>query len=125
MRQNTPQELEVLKIDIDIPIDIFKEVEAEWIITRRAILWVLCYKVRDIIIHKSQNGKVHAWITIETSKPLEPKEKAMLQFLLGDDHNRAKLNFLRATKTPEKFDSFNILFSKKVVKNGGDNKGLP
>ena len=125
VRQNTPQELEVLKIDIDIPWDIFKRLKYTWVATRRAILSTLGYELADWIIHRSQNGKVHAWITVEVRKPLSVWEKAELQFLLGDDHNRSKLNFLRAEKTPEKFDSFNILFSKKVVKNGENGEGLP
>jgi len=125
MRRSTPQELDILKLDIDLPFGFFNAFKHDWIETRRRILEHFDIKVRDIVIQKSANGKTHAWIHVEVEEPLTPWQKAKLQFLLGDDHNRAKLNLLRAQRTRSKFDSFNILFSKKVVKDGGDNKGLP
>jgi len=116
---------EILKVDIDIPMPLFKQVEDTWTSTRRLMLKHLGFQVADIVIQPSQNGKVHAWIHISTPKPLSPVEKALIQFLLGDDHNRSRLNFERAKRTPSKFDSFNILFSRKVVGNHGNGYNMP
>ena len=119
MKRSSTQHVEVLKVDIDIPMPLFKQVEDAWTSTRRLMLEHLGFQVADIVIQPSQSGKVHAWIHITAPKPLTPLEKAKLQFLLGDDHNRSRLNFERAKRTPSKFDSFNILFSRKVKRGEG------
>lgn len=114
VRRTSTLKHEILKVDIDIPWDLFMEFKEHWEKTRLATLIHFNLELIDIIYQKSQNGKTHVWVHIKTPRPLTPYEKALIQFLLGDDHNRAKLNFMRAERTPNKFDSFNILFSKKI-----------
>jgi len=115
---------EVLKIDIDIPWETFEELKEAWEKTRALVFAHFNLTLKDIVYQKSQNGKVHVWIHVKTPRPLTPREKAVIQFLLGDDHNRSFLNLQRALRTPSKFDSFNILFSKKVVKRSGEGEDM-
>ena len=124
VKRNTTQVHEVLKVDIDLPWDLFIEIKEHWEKTRYLVFRRFNLILKEIIYQPSQNGKTHVFVHVETSKPLTPYEKALIQFLLGDDHNRARLNFERARRTPSKFDSFNILFSKKVVKRNGEGEDM-
>ena len=123
-RSSTPRH-ETLKIDIDLPWNLFQQIKEHWEKTRALVFVHFNLTVKEFIYQPSQNGKTHVWVHVEAPRPLTPYEKALIQFLLGDDHNRAKLNFLRAERTPSKFDSFNILFSRKVVRKSGDGDNMP
>ena len=116
VKRNTTQVHEVLKVDIDLPWKLFTEIKEHWEKTRLSVFIHFNLTVKDIVYQPSQNGKTHVWVHIESPRPLTPYEKALIQFLLGDDHNRSKLNFERALRTPSKFDNFNILFSRKIRK---------
>lgn len=124
MKRSSTPHVEILKVDIDLPWELFQKIKKDWEETRALVFIHFNLTVKDIVYQKSQNGKVHVWIHIESHRPLTPLEKATIQFLLGDDHNRSRLNFERALRTPNKFDSFNILFSKKVVKKHGESEDM-
>lgn len=100
-------------IAIDVDSSLLPKWRRDWIKTRRAIAEALGYRVKRVIIRPSgepwppskprQKPKhYHAWIWIETPKPLTDLEKLKLQWLLGDDYGRCWINYLRITrrKTP-------------------------
>jgi len=103
---------EIIRLDIDSSL--LPLWQKEWIETRKAILESLGFKLEKAIIRPSgepapwlteeQKRKIgkgkgyHAWLHIETPKPLTDLEKLKLQFLLGDDCGRIWINYLRITK---------------------------
>jgi hypothetical protein len=97
----------ILKIDVDVKMT--QKLLSDFIETRKAILTALNFEIRDIKYVETRKG-YHFWFVID--KPLQVHRRAEIQFLLGDDHNRAFYNFVRANG--DSFDYFNALFSKKV-----------
>jgi len=96
----------VLKIDLDVKVS--QKLLEKWLETRKLILEHLGYTITKIRYVETEKG-YHFWIHLKEN--LEPKEVAELQFLLGDDHNRARYNFLRLKFRT--FHEFNVLFNRK------------
>ena len=97
----------VLKLDLDFkpPEEWFRE----WLRTRLIILRAEGLKATKTCIHPTERG-YHIWIHL--NKPIPYEEQIKLQFLLGDDHQRAYFNQQRMGFT--RFRSlFNILFEHK------------
>jgi len=102
--------MSVLKLDVDFKMD--KELLRKFVDTRFAILKHLGYHVVEIKAVETKRG-YHFWVHL--SENLNARERCELQFLLGDDINRVKYNFLRLNA--KCFDEFNALFSVKVKRN--------
>jgi hypothetical protein len=98
--------MSIAKIDIDILMD--EPLLSKFIETRLAILKALKYTCRTYRIKRTEKG-YHFWFRID--EKLGPRERADLQFLLGDDQSRVRFNYLRIEANC--FDDFNALFSKK------------
>jgi hypothetical protein len=103
----------ILKIDVDVKMT--PKLLDDFIETRKAILTTLNFEIRDIKYVETKKG-YHFWFVVD--KPLQVHRRAEIQFLLGDDHNRAFYNFVRANG--DSFDYFNALFSKKIRNNDYD-----
>lgn len=109
----------VLKIDVDLPYELFIMLYKEWLETREAILSRYGLRVTEYHITRSPSGKTHVYLYVD--RPLNARETAVLQFLCGDDHRRALFNFARLAYGEKIFHAFNILFSeKKHVEAGKD-----
>jgi len=106
------QRRNVLKIDIDLPWELFWRLKAEWLYTRATILEAYDLRIKEYAFSRSPSGKVHAYLVLD--RELGAKEIAKLQFLCGDDHARALFNFARLAFGERVFHAFNILFSKKT-----------
>jgi len=98
--------MNVLKIDVDVQMD--KEMLELFIKTRKVILDFLGYKLIKINYKKTNKG-YHFWFIINDD--VTPREKWILQFLLGDDHDRVMYNQIRLFV--DAFDDFNALFVRK------------
>jgi len=99
--------MRVLKIDYDyMPKD--KKWLELWKKTRIMILESLGYKAERITITKTKRG-FHAYIKI--NKNVRSKTANMLQFLLGDDATRVKINEWRIERG---VPYWNKLFSEVV-----------
>lgn len=100
--------MSILKIDID-----FKPPEEwleRWIDTRYVILEDMCYTVNRISRHETTKGQN---FFIEIDKELPPTEINMLQFLLGDDHTRVKINQWRIERG---IKHWNKIFDRKLFR---------
>lgn len=97
----------ILKCDIDFkPPQEWLEL---WKKTRHILLEKLGYHVHDIFLHPTDFGWhviIHLGDEVDDSFQVN-----MLQFLLGDDHTRVKINFER-NKRGEKY--WNILFTNVI-----------
>jgi len=82
--------MSILKIDLDFkpPKDWMKE----WIKTRKFLLKKLGYKPKYIEVFETERG-MHIYIKID--EKLDDMEINKLQFLLGDDCTRVKINMWR------------------------------
>ena len=101
----------VLKIDIDLPYELFQHLKEGWLRTRALILSRYGLKIEEYSFLRSPSGKVHAYLTL--NRELSAKEIAILQFFCGDDHRRALFNFARLAFGEKIFHAFNILFAEK------------
>jgi hypothetical protein len=98
----------VLKIDVDyLPNDYWLN---KWIKTRKFILERLNCKVLRTNIFKTKRG-FHAYFVID--RKLSDVSMNMLQFLLGDDATRVKINEWRIKR---KIKRWNKLFSKVLFR---------
>ena len=103
----------ILKIDIDF------EAPPEWIDkllkTRLVILDFLGFYVEKVIPHKSTRG-INYFIHIarrNSTLMISDMEILMLQFLLGDDQTRCKINKWRIERGIKRW---NKLFSRKIYR---------
>jgi hypothetical protein len=103
--------MSIAKIDVDIRLD--KALLQDFIKTRKAIIETLGLILNSVAYQKTKKG-YHFWFTIE--QELTNKQLCDLQFLLGDDQNRCKFNYLRLEANC--FKQFNVLFSWKEKKGG-------
>lgn len=99
--------MSIAKIDIDLNMD--EKLLSKFIETRIWIISALGYRLVSYRYRKTKKG-YHFWFHID--KKLSDKELCDLQFLLGDDINRCKFNYLRLELGS--FNTFNALFSKKL-----------
>jgi len=99
-----------LKIDID-----FKPPQSwrlEWIMTRLTLLDILGYTPIDCFEFETTRG-LHYYIKIKEHLP--PEEINKLQFLLGDDPTRVKINQWRIKRGIKNWNKLyhNVLYRKK------------
>lgn len=99
----------ILKIDIDMRAA--PNVWELWVQTRSLMLESLGYKVIRTVKHNSRKGW-HVWIHL--NQDVTDYEKALLQFLCGEDYRRSRLNFYREQNG--QFKDFNLLFNHKSHK---------
>lgn len=100
---------QLLKLDVDYyPPRRWLE---DWIKTRKAILETLGYKVVRVDIFKSSRRGFHAYIQID--KPVSAYTLNRLQFLLGDDSTRVKINNWRIKRG---IKDWNILYEKVLYR---------
>jgi hypothetical protein len=99
----------VLKLDIDWrPDDGWID---EWKRARVLVLEKMYgYRVEHFYIAPSQRG-FHAWIHIASKKRLSDEDINRLQFVLGDDATRCKIN---AEKIKNGLSDWNRLFSRVI-----------
>lgn len=103
----------LLKLDIDIPSDLFGIYKIQFIRTRKLMLEYLGFKMTDFDIKESTRGHIHIRIWINPPAKHD-SELNMLQFLCGDSHYRFVQNQKRIC---EKMTHWNKLFFKKVKLN--------
>jgi len=96
----------VLKLDIDLkPPDKWIK---EWEKTRKIILNSYNIKILRMASYETEKG-IHYFIEID--RDLSAEETNMMQFLLGDDHTRVKINQWRLERGIE---HWNKLFDRKI-----------
>jgi len=103
--------VKVLKIDLDIkPPD---EWMTKWIQTRWAILGALGYPFAGLRMFETKRG-LHIYAMLE--KDVDDKTANMLQFLLGDDHTRVKINEWRIKKGIKRWNKLfhRVLYRRKA-----------
>ena len=100
----------VLKVDIDYKPP--KEWLVLWESTRRGMLKAFDYSIMRVVKHETTKGQNYF---IEIKEELTPEEMNMLQFLLGDDHTRVKINAWRIERG---FKRWNKIFDRKLWKKG-------
>ena len=100
----------MLKIDIDFKPP--KPWLEEWIETRRNMLEHLGYEIERISIFDTKRG-IHAYIKIK--QKISDEETNKLQFLLGDDHTRVKINQWRIKRGIKRWNKLfhRVLYRKK------------
>lgn len=102
------KEIKILKIDIDVNTPEWWR--ALWIRTRLEMLrWLGCSSVRFNEI-KSTRGYNYI---IEIDKDLPDETINLIQFLLGDDHTRVKINSWRIERGVKRW---NKIFSRKIYR---------
>lgn len=100
--------MSILKIDIDFkPPEEWLEC---WIDTRYAILEYIGYTVNRISRHETTKGQN---FFIEIDNELPSTEINKLQFLLGDDHTRVKINQWRIERG---IKHWNKIFDRKLFR---------
>jgi len=98
--------MSVLKIDIDVKFD--EGWFGYWIETRKIMLESLGFKVLRVFSHETKKG-VNFFFHIKPDCDNELIN--MLQFLLGDDHTRVKINAWRITRG---IKHWNKIFDRKL-----------
>jgi len=114
----------ILKLDLDFKAN--KDWMHEFIETRKSILEGMGYEVSDVIIRESGSGDgYHMWIFI--SPDVKSNMKILkLQFILGDDQTRCKINYSRLKNQSPILD-WNIFYDQilqKKDRKNGENKAL-
>ena len=100
----------VLKVDVDYKApEIWLEL---WEATRKGMLTALGYPVIRITKHETTKGQNYF---IEVEGELTPDDINRLQFLLGDDHTRVKINAWRIERGVE---HWNKIFDRKLWRKG-------
>jgi len=103
-----------LKIDIDfIPPAHWLSV---WKDTRKVMLEHLGYDVENIIVDKSSSGKgIHVWIRINAGV-LSDADLNMLNWLMGDDQTRVKINLMRIERGEKEWNKLfsSVLWTRPV-----------
>ena len=105
-RRKGSNPMRTAKIDVDVKMD--DELMRKFLITRKALIYVLGYTYIDHTITPTEKG-YHFWFNIK--EDINDKDLCDLQFLLGDDQVRSRFNYLRLEAGC--FNQFNCLFSRK------------
>lgn len=100
----------VFKVDVDLVVP--KSWLDLWVKTRKAILECLGMKVDKIIVNESERG-FHAWVHARTKTKLTPTECNFVQWILGDDTGRVRINQRRIYLGFD-WKKFNKLFSEVI-----------
>lgn len=96
----------VLKIDVDYKApEQWLEI---WEQTRKVLLIGLGFTVKRMVKHETTKGQNYF---IEIEEELTPEDTNRLQFLLGDDHTRVKINQWRIERG---IPHWNKIFDKKL-----------
>ncbi|MBA7670631.1 hypothetical protein ES703_78777 [subsurface metagenome] len=96
----------VLKVDLD-----YKAPEKwlqTWEATRKHMLEVFGYSIIRMVKHETTKGQNYF---IEIAEKIPPETMNMLQFLMGDDHTRVKINSWRIERG---FQDWNKIFDRKL-----------
>lgn len=96
----------VLKVDID-----YEPPEAwlgYWEQTRKILLREMGYTLNRMVRHKTTKGQNYF---IEIAEDLPPEVINLIQFLLGDDHTRVKINAWRIERGIKRW---NKIFDRKL-----------
>jgi len=101
----------VLKIDVDYKAP--KEWLEAWERTRKFLLEKYC-KLAVLRMTKHETTKGQNYF-IEIDKELTPEQINYLQFLLGDDHTRVKINAWRIERG---IPHWNKIFDRKLWRKG-------
>ena len=100
--------MKLLKIDLDIHPP--KDWLDQWITTRITLLQMLGHRVKAYRIFKTKRG-YHIYFTLV--RDVSDMEANKLQFLLGDDHTRVKINQWRIKRG---IPHWNKLFHKVLYR---------
>ena len=99
--------MSILKIDLDVRMDRWKDILKEYIEVCKFILEnYYNLKVKKIIVRNTARGH-HIWIHLNNN--LDDATINKLQFVLGDDRTRWKINQMRVERNTKRW---NILFTK-------------
>jgi len=98
----------IIKVDIDLKLPIMWL--QMWVSTRELMLDMLGHTVKRFDMHKTKKG-LHVFIEVE--EEMDAKNINLLQFLLGDDHTRVKINSWRIDR---EVPCWNKLFSRKIYR---------
>ncbi|MCW1312749.1 MAG: hypothetical protein OH338_04970 [Candidatus Parvarchaeota archaeon] len=101
---------QVFKVDVDLVVP--ESWLKLWIETRKAILKELGIEPVEINIHKTERG-FHAWVHGKVKKKLTPTECNFVQWVLGDDTGRVRIN-QRRIACGMSWRTFNKLFSEVI-----------
>jgi len=103
--------MRMLKIDLDVrPAT---QLLSEWIRTRKVLLKELGYTPKSIDWFETKRG-YHVYILLEVD--VSDAEANILQFLLGDDHTRVKINFWRIEHKVKRWNKLfhDVLYRRKA-----------
>jgi hypothetical protein len=100
--------MKMLKIDIDMHVP--DEWFTQWLRTRYMILNGLGYTVDRVSVFKTKRG-MHVYIKL--LEDVEDETANMLQFMLGDDPTRVKINQWRISRG---IPNWNKLFHKVLYR---------
>lgn len=105
--------LYVFKIDIDIKLN--EEEYRLWKLTRIAIIESLAIRFVFMLKHDSSCRGHHIFIHCESDGSISDERLNFIQFLLGDDQTRYKINKGRLERGTS-WEKANILFSRVLEK---------
>ena len=95
----------LLLIDIDIPLEVFKErFMDDWLKLLDWVLGLFKLELKDMYVKKSRHGNTH--ITLWLEYPIPCDLALRVKFLLGDDRKRIYFQLTRFLKTGNPFDFF-------------------
>jgi len=97
-----------LKVDLDVKVP--ERLLKSWIETRQAIIHALGYSWHGYDVFATHRG-YHIYIYIKEKLPDE--EENNVQFLLGDDHHRFKINSWRIARGVKRW---NKLFHEVIYR---------
>jgi len=104
--------MKMLKLDMDIRPS--SKWMTKWINTRYHILGMLGYAVEYVKTFKSSKRGLHIYIMLK--KDVDAETLNMLQFLLGDDQTRVKINQWRIKRGVKRWNKLfhKVLYRKKA-----------
>lgn len=112
-------ELYIFKIDLDVKLD--EEDYKLWKATRIAIIKELGLRFMMMLKHDSASRGHHIFIHAESDEEISDDRLNFIQFLLGDDQIRYKINKDRIQRGTS-WDKANILFSRVLEKRRYDKR---
>jgi len=114
--------VKTIKLDIDIPYDLWESLFYRIYIRKYAFCTELLeIKVDTIAIRKSRNGNIHIYMTLK--KPIDAITYYQFKYCIGEDHKRLVWSWKRYIKTGKILDFFwnkPIEVKKNVCKENKD-----
>ncbi|MEM4889523.1 MAG: hypothetical protein QXJ64_08810 [Thermosphaera sp.] len=95
--------INVIKIDIDIPYDMFMdwapfyESVADYVLIKLARA-----RIKQVRYYRSEHGNVHVYIDVDKCVPKDAYH--IVQFFLYNDHKRTMLNYTRYKRFGDHYD---------------------